>query len=520
VASPVLIGAPLQFAVSCFVMSLRSRSHRACFVWLAAVYTITLCACSVGPNYHRPEAAMPSAFSERGAAAARAPITKNWWTSFSDPELNGLIDDALLANQDIQAAMSRVEEAAALVRVAKSDLFPSINLDPSFHRARTLSSTEGSNSGEGETGSSSAERAKTTNTFSLPLALQYELDIWGKLRREAEYYQHLSQASESDFAFVQQTVLANVAQTYFNIRLSDTQLDIYRQSLELFRHQQTLTQAKYESGLALKTDVLQAQTQVNSAVAQVTEIQRARSKQEHALAILLGKAPEDFHLAEKPLATPVPIIPVSMPAALLNQRPDVATAERKLAAANAQIGVAEADFYPTFSVTGSAGYESSHKSDLLNWSNHVWSIAPGVSLPLFDGGQRVGTLAGRRAEYRELVANYRLSILNALRDVEDELSDLRLLADKAETLAATLRAAKEYSQLTEAQYKQGITTYLQVMDANQTLLTNQLAAVEAQDERLIASVLLVKALGGGWEPQDQVLPTQRRLALNIAFPMR
>jgi len=492
----------------------RCLSIRSLPIWLSAAYSITLCSCSVGPIYHRPETTLPNTFSGGAPKAAAAPLAKNWWMSFADEELNRLIEDATVANQDLQAAMSRVEESAALERIAKSDLSPSISFDPSFHRARTLSSGDSSISSSAP--NLSPERAKTANAFSFPLNLQYEFDIWGKLRRQMEYYRYLSEASESDFAFIKQTVLANVAQTYFNIRLSDTQLGIYRQSLELFRRQQSLTQAKYESGLALKTDVLQAETQMNSALAQLTEIQRARSKQEHALAILLGKAPEDFHLPEKPLSTPVPTIPVGIPAALLNQRPDVATAERKLAAANAQIGVAEADFYPTFSITGAAGYESSHNINLLSWSNRVWSIAPAMSLPLFQGGQRIGTLAERRAEYKELVADYRTSVLSALRDVEDELSDLRFLADKAESLDATVRAAKEYSQLTEAQYKQGITTYLQVMDANQTLLTNQLAAVTAQDERLIASVLLVKALGGGWEPQEHDVPAQHRVALNDA----
>jgi multidrug efflux system outer membrane protein len=460
---------------------------------------------------------MPTVFSGSLPRADGAAIAKSWWKSFSDPELNDLINQAQLANQDIQAAMSRVEEAAALVRVAKGDLFPEISLDPSLRRERTIVSSSGDSSGQGNSSQEAVaadERTKTANTFSLPLNLQYEFDIWGRLQRETEYYHQLSQASDSDFAFVQQTVLANVAQAYFNIRFSDTQTDIYRHSLELFRRQLQLTQAKYESGLALKTDVLQAETQVNSVLTQVTETQRARAKEEHALAILLGKAPEEFHLSEKLLSTPIPAIPMGIPAMLLNQRPDVATAERKLAAANAQIGIAEADFYPSFSIDGSAGFESSRSAGLMSWSNRVWSIGPSVSLPLFQGGKLVGTLAERRAEYQELVANYRTSVLDALRDVEDQLSDLHLLADKAKTLAATVEAAQEYSQLTEAQYKQGITTYLQVMDANQTLLTNQLAAVEAQNERLIASVLLIKALGGGWEPTDPAVIARPQVALN------
>ena len=482
---------------------------------LLAAGSALFCSCAVGPNYHRPDVAMPAAFSEP-VTGARTGISKDWWTVFGDPELNELINSAALANQDIRAAMSRVEEASALVQVARGDLFPSIGLDPSFRRERTLSSTE---SGGGTTdtttiNSANSARAKTANTFSLPLTLQYEFDFWGKLRRETEYYNDLAQASESDFAFVKQTVLANVAQAYFNIRLSDTQLAIYRQSLELFRHQLSLTQAKYESGLALKTDVLQAETQVNSALAQITEIERTRAKEEHGLAILLGKEPESFTLPANTLTTRVPGVPAGIPAMLLNQRPDVATAERKLASANAQIGVAEADFYPTFSITGSAGYQSTRAQNLTNWSNHVWSIGPAVSLPLFEGGKLRGTLAERRAEYQELVADYRTSVLNALRDVEDELSDLRFLAEKAGTLDATVKAATEYSRLTEDQYKQGITTYLQVIDANQTLLTNQLAAVEAENQRLVANVLLVKALGGGWQPQDKLNSDPLRVAIN------
>lgn len=432
-------------------------------------------------------------------------ISKTWWTLFNDEELSALAEKVLGANLDVQAGVARVEQARAALGTARGGYYPTVTLDPSMRRSRSAGTTTTIEDDDPDTGTvggteSTTSRGRTNTSYSLPLNLSYELDIWGRLRRQTEDFRETARASESDLEFVRQTAVADLAQAYFGIRLFDTQEEIFRNSLDLFRRSLELSQTKYSAGLSLQTDVLQAQTQVNSSSAQLIEVQRARAKQEHAIAILLGLAPWEFSISPKPLSSSIPVVPAGLPAALLHQRPDVATAERRLAAANAQIGVAQAEFYPSFSLTGSAGYQSSRRQNLTDWSNRVWSISPGISLPLFTGGRLRAMLEERRAAYRELVANYRLSVLNAYRDVEDQLSDLALLAEKAELLDATVTSAREYSRLTELQYRQGITEYLQIIDASQTLLTNELAAAQAQNERLVATVLLIKALGGGWDP--------------------
>jgi multidrug efflux system outer membrane protein len=469
----------------------------------------TLTSCSVGPNYHRPDVSTPTAFKRAIPAEAAAPvIPREWWKLFNDPELTSLAEKTVAANLDIKAAVARVDEARGALRVARGDFFPSVSLDPSLRRGRSAVSTFSSNgtvtTGDGTTttpgGVALSAGGRTTSTYSVPVDLSYELDLWGSVRREVESSRYTEQASRSDLEFVEQTAVSDVAQGYFNIRLYDTEVEILQHSLDLFRKLLDLTQTKFKAGIALQTDVLQAQTQVNSAVAQLIEVQRSRAKQEDAIAILLGLAPSEFSLAPHALATAVPVVPAGLPATLLNQRPDVAEAEQRLAAANAEIGVAKAAFFPTFSLTGSAGFQSSQHQDLISWGNRVWSIAPAISLPLFEGGRLSGTLEERRASYRELLANYRSAVISAYRDVEDQLSDLHLLAQKGQVLDETVGEARENSRLTELQYRQGITAYLQVIDANQTLLTNELSAAEALNQRLIASVLLIKALGGGWSP--------------------
>jgi multidrug efflux system outer membrane protein len=468
----------------------------------AGLCAVLFSSCAVGPDYHRPEVSTPTAFKRAlPAEKAQAPISRTWWTLFNDPQLTSLAEKTIAANQDIQAGVARVEQARAALGVARGDYYPSINLNPSMRRGRSAGtgfSATGISSG-GTTTGTTTNRGRISTSFSLPLALNYEFDLWGRIRRQVEFYTFSEEASEADLEFVRQTAVADVATSYFSIRLYDTQIGIYQRSLELYRRQLELTETKFKAGLALQTDVLQAQTQVNSATAQVLEVQRSRAREEHAIATLLGLAPSDFALETKELPLQIPVVPAGVPASLLNQRPDVANAERRLAAANAQIGVAQAEFYPSFSLTGSAGFESSRYQNLTDWSNRVWSIGPGLSLPIFQGGRLRGTLEERRASYRELVANYRSAVLTAYRDVEDELSDLHLLAQKADVLNATVQSAREYSRLTELQYRQGISSYLQVIDANQTLLNNELSAAQAQNQRLSATVLLIKALGGGWE---------------------
>jgi len=266
----------------------------------------------------------------------------------------------------------------------------------------------------------------------------------------------------------------------------------------LYRKQLDLSETKFKAGLSLPTDRLQARTQVNNATNQLLEVKRSRAKQEHAIAIILGRPPSEVAIPQAPLTTQIPVVPTSMAVTLLSRRPDVAAAEHRLAAANASVGLAIANFFPSFTLSATGSLVSNTLRNLLDWENRTWTAAGGLGLPIFSGGQQTAALAQAKAHYVELVATYRTTVLGAVRDVEDQLSDLSLLADKAQSLEETLANARELARLTDIQYRQGLTTYLQVIDSNQTLLTAQLSAAQAQSQRLAATVLLIKALGGGW----------------------
>jgi multidrug efflux system outer membrane protein len=423
---------------------------------------------------------VPSGYKEPVApTTAPATIGSDWWTLFNDPALNKLAEETMAANLDIKVAIARVDQAHDATLSAAGSFYPSISASLSARRTGTAAETSGT-------------------TYSLPVSLGYEVDLWGRLRRQYESTKNSEQATADDLEFARQTAVANVAQAYFTIRLFDQQIASFEEALVLYNKQLALTETKFKAGLALPTDRLQAKTQVNNATNQLIEVQRSRAKEEHAIAILLGRPPSDLSLEHAPLTTQIPVVPTSLPITLLSRRPDVASAEHRLAAANAQIGVAVANFFPSFTLSAIGGFVSSNLNNLLEWEKRTWSAGPGLNLPIFQGGQQTAALAQTKARYQELVATYRSTVLDSFRDIEDQLSDLKLLADKAQSLEETLVSAREYARLTEIQYRQGLTTYLQVIDANQTLLTNELSAAQAQSQRLSATVLLIKALGGGW----------------------
>ena len=452
--------------------------------WLSSSLIIAACgalvSCAVGPNYQRPDLAVPSGYKEPAApAAAQSAIGADWWTLFNDPALTKLAGETMAANLDIKAAIARVDQAHDSTLSAFGSFFPSIGAAATARRSGSAAGT-------------------SATTYTLPVSLSYEVDLWGRLRRQYESAKNSEQATADDLEFVRQTAVANVAQAYFNIRLFDQQITSFEEALDLYNKQLALSKTKMDAGLAPTTDWLQAKTQVNNATNLLIEVQRARAKQEHAIAILLGRPPSDLSLEQAPLTTQIPVVPTSLPVTLLSRRPDVASSEPRLAAANAQIGIAKANFFPSFTLSATGSFVSSNLDNLLDWEKRTWSAGPGLNLSIFQGGQQTAALAQARARYQELVANYRSTVLGAFRDIEDQLSDLKLLADKARSLEETLANARELARLTEIQYRQGLTTYLQVIDANQTLLTNQLSAAQAQSQRLSATVLLIKALGGGW----------------------
>ncbi len=306
--------------------------------------------------------------------------------------------------------------------------------------------------------------------------------------------------------FVRQTTLADLAQNYFTLRSYDAEAGILEQTLDLFNQQLVLTQTRFTTGLSAKTDVLTVQNQIDSARNQLMEVRRSRAREEHAIAILLGLPPAGFALEPKTVAMAAPVVPPGLPPTLLSRRPDVAAAEHQLIAANALVGVAQAGFYPTLSLTGSAGLQSVNLNSLANWQSRVWSLSPGLTLPIFAGGKITAAVAQARANYAALVAAYRTAVLGAYRDVEDELSDLQYLKSESEALDQTLANAKENRALLVVQYQQGIASSLDLITADQTELTTRLNIENTRNQRLAATVLLLKALGGGWTPPPDSPP--------------
>ena len=471
--------------------------RRAAILLAAAMLCFAGPSCEVGPNYRRPALDVPTKYKSATTQESSPPVlAADWWRLFNDNTLNQLEESAVRANTDLAAAVARVAQARAAARVTQSQFYPVVTLDPSLTRSR--SSGSGAN-GSTLNGTSTTSRARTFTNIQIPFDVSYEIDIWGRIRRLNEAALAQVRVSEDDYQVVLQTLEADVAQNYFTLRSLDSQQRILAQTVTSFRQQVSLTQTQLNAGLVGPTDLLQAQTQLNSTITQEVEIRRQRADVEHALAILLGRPPTELTLESKPLDLTPPSIPAGLPADLLRRRPDVAEAEAALAAASAQIGVAVAQFYPTVTLTGAAGFESIDAAHVLDWEHRFWSIGPSVSIPIFEGGRLRANLQQVRARYNELLANYHGSVLIAFRDVEDSLTDLHMRADAAAAQDQAVQSAREYLRLSEVQYRGGLATYLQVIDAERTLLTNELSAAQLLNQRLISTVLLIKSLGGGWE---------------------
>jgi multidrug efflux system outer membrane protein len=371
--------------------------------------------------------------------------------------------------------------------IASSGFWPALSVDPSVQRNRTSETAGGV--------------SRTQTSYSVPLELSYELDVWGRVRRLSESADANTKVSAAEFAVVLQTVQANVALNYFSLRALDTQAAMLTKSLALYQHQAELVGKQFKVGLVPQTDLLQATTQVEMTTGQLNEVRRLRINAEHALAVLTGRLPSELSLAPKPLTTEVPVVPAGLPSELLGRRPDVAAAEHRLIAANASIGQAKADYYPRLTLTGSAGFSTIDASKVVDWQSRVWSAGPSLHLPLFQGGKLDASLEGAKQRYEEALADYRLAVLTAFRETEDVLNDLSNRVGAAESQARVVASARETARLVEMQYRSGLTPYYQLMDAQRTLLSAELAAAQIQNLRLNSTVALVKAIGGGWDPK-------------------
>lgn len=458
---------------------------------LLSASALLLAGCALGPDYEKPVVATPAAFAEPGpwkVAVPRDHLPRDaWWTIYNDAELSRLQTETAAANPTLAAALARRDQARALSRAGRSGYYPSLSVNASAERARTAPNDR--------TGAA----AYTENTFSLPLDLAYELDLWGRVRRSAEASDARAAAAEADYHNAFLGIQAEVARLYFTLRSLDAEHELLARTIATRRDSLDIVNRRLELGAGAELDVHLARAELATAEGDLLSLEQDRAATAHALAVLVGKLPSEFSLAPsaQPLAD-APAIPLALPSELLERRPDIASAERSLAAANAGIGAAKAAFFPAVTLVASAGYESSSLDTLTRWDNRQWSFGPGISLPIFQGGRNTANYRRAQALHAEAAATYRQTVLDAFREVETGLSDLRLLAarDAAQATAAT--SSREAANLVRLRYEGGRLGYLDVADAERTALLNERRLVQLRGQNLLAGVALVRALGGGW----------------------
>ncbi|MGC2330219.1 MAG: efflux transporter outer membrane subunit [Candidatus Acidiferrales bacterium] len=450
--------------------------------------------CTVGPKYVRPSTEVPPAYKEAAspgfttAQPADALAKGKWWEIYSDPELNFLEDQVTTANQSLKAAQAQFAQARAAVQVARAAYYPTVSGAGSATRTRQSQNKA----------LFSATSPVNYNDFQLPIDASWEPDVWGRVRRTVEAARSEAQASAADLGGVDLSLHAELALDYFELRGLDSQKRLLDSTVVSYEKALELTDSRYKGGIASAVDVAQAQTQLETTRAQDEDVDVQRTAFEHAIAVLIGKPPAQFSQMPTPLTSPPPPVPASVPSELLERRPDIAAAERRVEEANANIGVAQSAYYPQFLLTGEGGFESSRLGTLLQGPAGFWALAGSAAELIFDGGERHGMTAEARAAYEESVDNYRQTTLSAFEDVEDNLSALRVLQDEAKTQDAAVAAAEHSLDLSVSRYKGGVTSYLEVTTAQSAALSDEVTAVSILTRRMAASVLLVKALGGGW----------------------
>ncbi len=475
------------------------RSHAATLlVACFALAPLSLCA-AVGPNYVHPSNSVPATYkaAELGAWKEGKPLDNvpkgNWWEVFDDAALDELEAQALNANQQLKAAVARVDEARATARVARSELLPNLNFDPSWQRQRYSPNQQPSFGNV------------TASTFSVPLDLSYEVDLWGRVRRSFESARADAQASLAAFYNILLTLQADVAQNYFALRALDAEIATVTGTVDLRKEQVHLVRSRFEGGIGSELDVTRAETELATTEAEAASLAQRRAELENAIAILVGSNPSTFRMPAaadgewKPLP---PAVPAGLPADLLERRPDVAEAERELASANARIGVAKAAFFPVLTLTGSGGYLSGDIDSLFKWDSRTWSLGPSLSLPIFAGGRNRANYKRSQAAFEEAVARYRQRVLVAFGDIENSLSAIRHLADQFAAQQRALANARRSAELATERYRSGIVSYLEVVDASRDALQAERASAQLAGQRQLAAIQLVKALGGGWSQQQ------------------
>lgn len=490
-------------------------NHRLCsngFVrWaplLAALLLLT--GCDVGVRYQRAAVETPPAYKEidgwKTAQPNDSTLRGQWWEIFNEPQLNALEDQVNVSNENIASAAASFLEARALVKQARSQLFPTVTTSPSVTLERQVLIGGSSSSGT----KSSTPAAATFPDFSLPFDASYQVDLWGRIRNQVKENIYAAQASAADLQNVRLTAQAEVAVDYFAIRAQDAQKELLDATVKAYQASVDLTQALYETGIDSDEDVAEAQTQLDTTEAQDTDLGILRAQYEHAIALLVGKPASSFSIPAEPFKSNPPAIPVGLPSQLLERRPDVAAAERGMAQANAQIGVARAAYFPELTLSAGAGFESDALSTWLLWPSRFFSVGPQLAETLFDAGLRRATVEQYRAAYDQTIASYRQTVLTAFQQVEDSIAELRVLSQEVQQQDTAVAAAQRTLDLATDRYRLGIDSYLNVITAQTTLLTNQRTALTLRMEQMTSTVQLIEALGGGWNA-SQLPPATKDL---------
>ncbi len=491
------------------MMTGRQGSTAGCSLFLGALLALgVLSGCTVGPRYARPTAPVPPAYKEspqgwKAAQPSDQMAKGKWWEIYQDPHLNALEEKVDISNQTLKASVAQFEQARALVRQYRADYYPTVTAGASGSRNRQS---------QNRPLSSTLSRTEYTDLQMPVVGVSYEPDVFGRIHKTVEQARANAQASAGDLESVSLSMHADLAVDYFEARTLDAEEQLLRDTVNAYQKALELTQNRYAGGVASGVDVAQAQTQLETTRAQMIDLQVGRAQFEHAIAVLIGEPASTFSIAFAPWNTPPPAIPPGVPSDLMERRPDVAAAERRVAAANARIGVARSGYFPIFNLSGSGGFESSTITNLISGPSGFLSVGASTVVTAFDVGRRRAISDEAKAAYDQSVADYRQTLLTAFQEVEDNLSALRILEQEAKTQAGAVAASQHSLELSTTRYKGGVTTYLEVTTAQEIALTDERVAVEILARRMTASVQLIQALGGGWDAAslDRIQMTSSR----------
>lgn len=478
---------------------------------ILCVLGAALAGCVVGPKYARPDAMpegpVPGRFAQTQVAETNSPPEQTnewkiatpiahlargaWWQEFGDPELNRIEELASNLNHNLALAVARLDEARALARAARADFYPNVNFAPGYSYGRTSANTA-NRVNAGETG----------EAYILPFQASWEIDLWGRVRQQVAASRARLQASEDEIESARLAVQSEVAADYFALSALNAEFSLVEKTIDSFKRSLELTMNRRKGGIATDLDVSQAETQLRTAEALLPSIDLQRIQLRNALATLCGRSPSQFEISPNPLPIAFQPIAPGIPSELLERRPDVAAAERQMAAANAEVGVAQAAFYPRVTLNGLAGLQSINAGTLFNWSSRVWALGPNIDLPIFNAGRNRAELALTRARFAGTVASYRQTVLSAFQEVENQLAAQRLLAVNLAAEEGALTSAQRTLEIAQNRYKSGLVTYIEVAIAQNSALEHERTVVRLRAQRLAARMALIKALGGGWETPE------------------